>query len=636
MFFGEEASVTKPRRPLRRVLMILIPFLVLGAAAAGLALTLKIWERHLDPPQGYASGEQLAAKAEATRPGTAQAPLYSIEGAALLSDSEEAKGAIVTAKGPDMRVSVYAPEGTFRIDGLPAGQYELTATTRGKMGTQSVDLNNNNKKKTRMRGSVAQVELKLTEKNPDPFPAAYYYTRLSFSSPEVSEDFRMQCTDCHQIGSLRTRRVRDMKEWDDVLQRMSAMGAQLQTKTAKEAPQVLSTGLNGARDLDLAPMLVPEKSVAGTRIREWPMGPGDAYLHGMTVAADGRIWAVDLWHDTLQALDPKTGAEERWRLPDRGNPLGGVLRASSRPLGAASAQQGPYDVVSGDDGRLWIACALGNEIIAFDPSSSKTTHWSLPRGSMYPDSLRVRGQDVWFTAALTNQLGHIDLRTNEVKLVDLPVVRWEQTASHLVLGALLGLAAEEPQTDAQLRYSLARLTRSGSSYISRPEGLDIHPDGSIWYSKVYDDRIGRYDPATGAVKEWATPFHGPRRLQIDRDGNVWIPAFGSSGLACFNPKTESFSTAALPLKPPLADRPYAVAVDPRDGRIWVSSTAMDVLYRYSPKQQSFDIFPLPTRSAYMRELVFSPSGEVCASYSNVPEKQASDQAPRVMCLNAPA
>ena len=42
-----------------------------------------------------------------------------------------------------------------------------------------------------------------------------------------------------------------------------------------------------------------------------------------------------------------------------------------------------------------------------------------------------------------------------------------------------------------------------------PYGIDIAPDGGVWFSQLNENRIGRIDPETLAVELFETPF--PRR-----------------------------------------------------------------------------------------------------------------------------
>jgi len=52
-----------------------------------------------------------------------------------------------------------------------------------------------------------------------------------------------------------------------------------------------------------------------------------------------------------------------------------------------------------------------------------------------------------------------------------------------------------------------------------PYGIDVNPaDGSIWYSSLMANRIGRIDPDTLEVKVFAPPTLGPRRMRFAPDG----------------------------------------------------------------------------------------------------------------------
>ena len=56
---------------------------------------------------------------------------------------------------------------------------------------------------------------------------------------------------------------------------------------------------------------------------------------------------------------------------------------------------------------------------------------------------------------------------------------------------------------------------------SRPRRIAITPDDAIWYTDYPRGYIGRFDPATGSVREWASPG-GPKSLPygIASTGNI--------------------------------------------------------------------------------------------------------------------
>ena len=81
--------------------------------------------------------------------------------------------------------------------------------------------------------------------------------------------------------------------------------------------------------------------------------------------------------------------------------------------------------------------------------------------------------------------------------------------------------------------------------------LDIAADGAIWYVNSARGRLGRYQPASGEIREWPSPS-GP------------------------------------------ASHPYAIAVI--DGIVWYNESGKrpDTLVRFDPKSESFQSWPIPS------------------------------------------
>jgi virginiamycin B lyase len=57
---------------------------------------------------------------------------------------------------------------------------------------------------------------------------------------------------------------------------------------------------------------------------------------------------------------------------------------------------------------------------------------------------------------------------------------------------------------------------------SRPHDPLATPDGALWWSGQFANRLGRLDPKTGEMKEYPIPVRGgPHGLIDDKDGNIW-------------------------------------------------------------------------------------------------------------------
>ena len=85
---------------------------------------------------------------------------------------------------------------------------------------------------------------------------------------------------------------------------------------------------------------------------------------------------------------------------------------------------------------------------------------------------------------------------------------------------------------------------------ARPRRLAITPDEAVWYTDYPRGYLGRFDPATGQVREWLSPG-GSRSLPYGIatvGGILWYSESGvrPNTLVRFDPQTEAFQTWAIP------------------------------------------------------------------------------------------
>jgi virginiamycin B lyase len=85
---------------------------------------------------------------------------------------------------------------------------------------------------------------------------------------------------------------------------------------------------------------------------------------------------------------------------------------------------------------------------------------------------------------------------------------------------------------------------------ARPRRIALTPDDVVWYSDFARGYLGRFDPATGAVKEWPSP--GGRESQpygiAVTGGAIWYSesSVRPNTLVRFDPATEKFQTWGIP------------------------------------------------------------------------------------------
>ncbi|MEO1835829.1 MAG: hypothetical protein ABGZ49_10095, partial [Akkermansiaceae bacterium] len=341
-------------------------------------------------------------------------------------------------------------------------------------------------------------------------------------------------------------------------------------------PRIIDTYKDDAveRWLKYEPPPPPTGMVTKAKITAWEMGePYVGSFHDLEVGDDGLAYVVHIGKQYTATLDPKTGERIYYRLP-RGS-------------------HGPHSIEPDNEGNMWLTLCVSGEMAKFDLETKEYTILSsaeppAERGS-WPHTLRVDPKDsegyIWYTDAGRNSVFRLHPKTldrKEYQLLDAGQVRG---------------------------------SGKGESRGITPYGLDYSPvDGTIWYSKLNGNRIGRIDPKVpgGDITEWNPPFRGPRRLHVAPDGDVWVPGFGSGVFGKFDPKSEKWTT--YPLPDYLNQIPYALNVAP-DGMVWICGTHNDTLYRFNPETEYLIEFPLPFRVSYTREIEFDKDGNVWTSTS---------------------
>ena len=406
------------------------------------------------------------------------------------------------------------------------------------------------------------------------------FSMMKWDSDADKENFKMMCAYCHQLGTIGFRSPEEPVDWETMITRMDGFGGLYKHTQETLVQRLIETYSEEA--VAKWPPFVPQPAPTGaaTRIRitEWDMGEQDnAMIHDMELGADGLVYGVDMSQNGTWTLNPETGERKMYKFP------GGY--------------KGPHSVELGNNGDMWFTLCISGEMAKFDVKTKEYTITSsavAPRKrGAYPHTLRINPNDpeglVWYTDAGANAVFSLHPETLEV-------TQYELLQADQAVGA-----------------------GRGESRGRTPYGIDFSPvDGTIWYTKLNGNRIGRIDPKVegGDIKEWNPPFRGPRRLHVAPDGIVWVPAWGSGGFASFDPKTEEWEMFDLPPNS-LDQLPYALNVDSK-GNVWICGTGNDTISKFDPKTKELVEYRLPTRVTFTRELEFDDEGNVWTSNSNSP------------------
>ena len=447
---------------------------------------------------------------------------------------------------------------------------------------------------------------------------------------DLKQHYIMQCGFCHQQGSMYLRRDRSEEDWDQTIYRMVNYGARL----ADDAQEMLPSLLHEKYALlNSDPSLIPEGTewnpyLQNANVTEWPIGDSFSQMHDLLHHSSGIVYVGDNLQDRMYEMDPKSGEYKVYRLPKEEDDIhGGMLGSRLKDFPKHETFAGIHSFAeSPKDGNIFVTASYQQRILEFDVKKKKwITHFI--NAGYYPHTLRVDKQDrVWFTLALSNQIGMLDRDTGKFKLFDLPSRSLKETVTIKLMGVLFKLMSWGVPVA-----NWAKVDRD-STGVPLPYGIDIAPDGGIWFARLHADSIGRIDPDTHEIKMYKTPFKGPRRLRIDGEGGIWIAAFPESKIVRFDQVNENFEFFEIPVNPIGSETPYSLNVDKERSIVWVNGNTSDALFAYYYKENRWQHYPMAKRVTFTRDVEIAPDGKVYTTNSSFPSWHIEDAQPTLIVL----
>src|SRR5439155_19683794 len=154
-----------------------------------------------------------------------------------------------------------------------------------------------------------------------------------------------------------------------------------------------------------------------------------------------------------------------------------------------------------------------------------------------------------------------------------------------------------------------------------PHDVIVDAQGTAWYSSFGEQYLGRLDPRSGKVTEFAIPLAKPGfptgmlGLRSDRDGNLWLGNMYQAQIVKFDRKTQKFTTWKLAPEQNI-DAAQLNMVSPQyaqvDGKVWTQNNGFAGVHRLdiaSGKIETWEPFK------------HAPKGEPHNIYDVVPDSQ---------------
>jgi virginiamycin B lyase len=426
---------------------------------------------------------RLSAAVLLVLPALAGAAGASLPGTVRETSGRPVAGAMVIASHPGLQRSTAVfsdADGHFALPLLEEATYELRVRRLGYKEIGPIDLY--------IAGEPAALPLTL-QRETDPrelawqLPASRWLPLLlaELSSDVHREEFLRQCTFCHQQGNWATRVPRSAEDWEKIFKLMARMGGVISSGLRAELPAAFNAAYADESYIEkLAPVLAspppaPDPAALAAVITEWDLGHPASMQHDLAVHPDGSIYSVDMNQDRLYRLDPRTSERQSWSIPAGDTPLGGVFAPSRSAIAPNSnAHVGPHSLQMAGDGSIWVTLALGNQIGRFDPATQQWEILAQEKG-LYPHTLRFdqRGR-IWYTLAVSNHVAMLDPRSGERDTIRLPARDWRQELTLRAVPLFLWL---------RNYVALEEAVAGEGVELPVPYGIDIAPDGGVWFSQ---------------------------------------------------------------------------------------------------------------------------------------------------------
>jgi virginiamycin B lyase len=334
------------------------------------------------------------------------------------------------------------------------------------------------------------------------------------------------CASCHGVNLIERSSGYSREHWAELTSTMIDLSA---------TPDIR----DGILDY-LAAQFPPSDNRAATpvdgelavRFEQWRVPTLGQRSRDPVEAPDGAIWWVGQWGDILGRIDPETGEMTEFELP-------------------AGAK--PHTVNVGPDGALWYTGNKNATMGRMDPATGEITEFPMPDPEARdPHTAEFDADGVlWFSLQQSNMIGRLDPATGDVRLVAAPRPGSRPYGVKIDEAGDVWIACN----GANCLLKVDRETMAVTEITLPDPGttvrrLDLDADGVVWWVNSSLGRLGRYDPASGDIREWDSPSgpdSHPYAIAVFQDA-IWYNESGvrPDMLVRFDPATETFQSWAIP------------------------------------------------------------------------------------------
>jgi streptogramin lyase len=138
---------------------------------------------------------------------------------------------------------------------------------------------------------------------------------------------------------------------------------------------------------------------------------------------------------------------------------------------------------------------------------------------------------------------------------------------------------------------------------SNPQGITSGPDGALWFTEAYGNKIGRIT-TSGTISEYAVPTSGssPFGITAGPDGNLWFTEYDGNKIG----RITTSGTITEYAVPTSSSYPEGIAAGP-DGNLWFTEGVSSKIGKVTPSG-SFTEYAVPTSGSSPFGITAGPDG----------------------------
>ena len=488
-----------------------------------------------------------------------------ISGTVIGPDGQPFRAAFVEAQNLKTKITTYVlsqNDGTYRIDNLPPGMYDVRPSKIGFRAEQNRILDLSTQATATaplalLKGAVLWSDLSI-------YQGIMLLPNLPGKNILFAEGIDVAsrdsaCAVCHSFQKKMAPYIRTEAAWrsrvEFMKETMHCCGGNQKT-SAEDEKNLVSylTAVFGPNSI-LPPSPADDPRYAATVkpisdealnivYTEYELPGPERMPWSATPDGKGNVWLpYKSDQNKIARVNIETGVVSEYRVPYKG-----VAQVHS--------------VFPAADGGVWLAESNGPPNLGrWDPKTEKITEYSDPQGGKHTVRSRADG-----LVCASGRLSLFDPKTQEY----------------------------------------THFENAPNAY-----GVTFDNNGDCWFTQYgKSGRFGKIDVKTKTAKMWMAPsqeagrFAYLRRIQVDKDGIVWMSESEANMILRFDPKTEKSTEFLLP--GPFAT-PYAMNLD-KEGFIWYASEYMDVYGRMDPKTGKTVEYPFPHAENFSREFFLDEQG----------------------------